>query len=108
MSIEQPDVVDAIGLETSSGKVILTIADHLSWDAEDEHIIALQNKINTYIAFVESGEIHSIYPNSAGREPIIEIVMRLPPSRAGDEFLSQVRSILEPTGIGLRSRTLEE
>jgi hypothetical protein len=87
MSVEQPDVVDVIGIETASGNVILTISDHLSWDAEDEHIFALQNKINTYLSFIESGELHSVYPDSTGREPIIEIVMRSPPSQAGVEFL---------------------
>ncbi|MGK3997188.1 DUF6572 domain-containing protein [Sorangium sp. So ce1024] len=108
MSIEQADVVDAIGIEVSSGKVILTIADHLDWEKEQEHLIALQDKINTYIAFIESGELHGAYPDSAGREPVIEIVMRLSPSLAGVAFLNQVRPILESSGIELRSRTLED
>jgi hypothetical protein len=108
MSIEQVDTVDAIGIETSSGKLILTIADHLSWEQEQDHLLALQNKINTYLGFVESGELQAVYPDSVGREPVIEIVMKLPPSRGGVEFLRRVRPILESSGIGLRSRTLEE
>ena len=108
MSIEQADTVDAIGIETSSGKVILTIADHLSWEEEHDHLLALQNKINTYLAFVESGELHAVYPDSVDREPVIEIVMKLPPSRAGIEFLGRIQPILESSGIGLRSRIFEE
>lgn len=108
MSIEQTDVIDAIGIELSSGKVILTISDHLDWEEEQYHLIALQNKINTYIAFIESGELHNAYPDSLDREAVIEVVMRLPPSPAGAGFLDQVRPILESSGIGLRSRTLEE
>ena len=72
MSVLDEDVVGAIGVETTSGKVILTVADHLDWADEKGHLLALQKKLNGYLAFVESGELNEVYPDSRGREPVIE------------------------------------
>lgn len=47
------------------------ISDHLDWDDELEHIHALQEKINAYLRFVESGEILGKYPQAAGKTPVI-------------------------------------
>ncbi len=45
MSIEQVEKIDFIST-TSEGKVELTISDHLEWDAENNHLLILQNKLN--------------------------------------------------------------
>ena len=38
MSVDQTNVVDAIGLDNQSGELVLTISDHLVWgDAKSEH-----------------------------------------------------------------------
>jgi len=108
MSIEQTDVVDAIGVEVSSGKVILTISDHLDWSDEKGHMLALQNKINTYLRFIESSELVSVYPEAKGREQVIDIVARVSLSEAGEGFFREVQRTLEPTGIQVRFRVLHE
>ena len=107
MSVEQADTIDLIGVEAATGKVVLTISDHLDWDENNEHVLILQDKINSYLAFIESGELVSAYPDGEGRVPVIEVVMRLPPPQVGLEFLNRVGAILGPTGIELRHRVLE-
>ena len=47
MSIEQSDVIDVIS--TNGDRVILAISDHLDWDDEAGHVLALQDKINAYL-----------------------------------------------------------
>ena len=106
MSIEHADEIDAIGLETASGKVILTISDHLDWLDEKEHLLALQEKLNAYIRFVESGELLTAYPNAAKRKPVIDLVTRLELPQAGVRFLDRVRPMLDSAGIELRTRVL--
>jgi hypothetical protein len=106
MSIDQANVVDFIGIEGSS--VVLTISDHLGWDDEDEHLLALQEKINAYLRFVESGEILDTYPQAAGKTPVINVVMHVPPSPGGSEFLDRIRSILTDAGFKLRARVLDQ
>lgn len=108
MSIEQRDRVDAIGLDPASGKVILTISDHLDWDDEEAHLVALQEKMNAYLRFVESGELRTAYPDAVGRTPVIDVVGRVEPSRLAVQFFDRVRPILNSAGIELRIRGLPQ
>ena len=98
--------IDAIGVETSSGKVVLTIADHLDWSDESGHLLALQRKLSAYLAFVESGELNEVYPDSLGRNQVIDIVCQFPMPGAGKKFLDEARVVLESAGIELRSYVL--
>jgi len=60
MSIEQADKIDFVNIEDKTGDVLLSISDHLSWDeGEGEHLLMLQAKLNTYLAFIEGGQMYS-------------------------------------------------
>ena len=77
MSIDQTNVVDAIGVDNATGDVVLTIADHLEWTGSDnEHLLLLQEKLNTYLSFVESGELLEAYPDAKGRTVLIDVVCK--------------------------------
>ncbi len=108
MSIEQSDRVDAVGVDASSGKVILTISDHLDWSDESSHLLALQDMLNTYLRFIESGELLSAYPDATGRKLVIDVVRRLEIPTSGLRFLEEVRPILGSTSIELRTRVLPD
>ena len=103
MAIEKTGVVDAIGIENTSGDVILTIADHLPWDGDEtQHLEMLQEKINTYLRFIGSGELLKAYPAAHGKRAIISLVGRCQPSPSGMRFLAAARKTLEGGGIGFR------
>ena len=55
MSDENKSVIDIISLDKDDVE-ILTIADHLEWYKENEHLILLQDKINAYLTAIENGE----------------------------------------------------
>lgn len=96
MSIEDQDSVDVIGVN-ESGIVVLTISDHLKWD--DDHLYLLQEKINTYLAFIESGEVYETYPNSKGKEFKINVVCKYEPSPAAIQFISKCTTIINQAGF---------
>jgi hypothetical protein len=106
VSIDQLDVVDAVGVESASGKLILSIADHLSWEEEEEHLLALKNKLNAYLAYIESGQLFEAYPDSRGRVVLIDVVAKFSPSAAAETFLRQAAVTLREAGYELRFRTL--
>ena len=108
MSIEQSDRVDAVGVDASSGKVILTISDDLDWSDESSHLLALQDKLNAYLQFIESGELLSADPDATRRKVVIDVVTRLEIPTSGLRFLEEVRPILGSTGIELRTRVLPD
>jgi hypothetical protein len=45
--------VDAIGIDKGSGSVVLTIFDGWDWKNEEAHLLSLQNKLDTYMEFIE-------------------------------------------------------
>lgn len=65
MTIEQLDKVDVIANDNE--KVILVISDHLEWDDQNEKLLLLQDKLNLYLSFIESGEIFEQYPIAKGK-----------------------------------------
>ena len=103
MAIEKTNVVVAVGIEKSTGDVILTIADHLDWESsETEHLQMLQDKLNTYLRFIESGELLQTYPSAVGRRPVISLVGRCEPSAAALRFVATARQTIEAAGFGFR------
>ena len=104
MSVCDTKVVDAIGVEDASGKVILTVSDHLEWN--EGHLPLLQDKLNTYIAFIESGELLVAYPDAKGRQPVIDVVCQHEPNHDAETFFIQVRSALEAADVEFRHRVL--
>ena len=97
MSIEQADIVDAIGVDKETGGVVLTISDHLEWS--NEHLLLLQEKVNLYIGFVEAGDLVAVYPDAKGRQVSINVVFKYPPDVRGKNFLDRVGPIVEQAGI---------
>ena len=73
MSIEDPNVIDFVSLD-QNGNVFLTISDHLEWDADNEHLLLLQEKINSYLSSIESGDIYKKYPKAKGLKIIINLM----------------------------------
>ena len=99
MSIEQRSVVDAVGISNHDGHAILTIADHLPWLSDNEHLLILQDKINDYLAFLESGEIYDAYPQAHGREIEIQVICKYPPAGDGVRFLELARETVRKAGF---------
>ena len=101
MAVTEPDVVDFIST-TVDGFVELTIADHLEWDHQNEHLVLLENKIAAYLDFVESGQLEQNYPAALNRKVIFGIEVQFAPDEHGEIFLSNVKSFLESKGFGFR------
>jgi hypothetical protein len=63
MSNDQTNSVDFATVDEASGDLWLTISDHLPWDQDEgSHLTFLQNKLNLYLRFVETGEVFKKYP----------------------------------------------
>lgn len=110
MSVEDVNKIDSIGIPYDSADIVsLAISDHLEWDCPvEEHLYKLQEKINSYIAFIESGEIDESFPAAKGRGlKIIEICFKYPPPEKAIYFLGQVSDILGTIGISLKYKVFE-
>ncbi len=100
MSVENSQVIDAISINPQD-VVVLTISDHLEWDAQDEHLMVLQNKINAYLEVIESGEIYESYPDAMGKKFQIGIAFKFSPNEEAVDFLKKVKEVLAESGYEL-------
>jgi hypothetical protein len=105
MSIEQGDKIDFVNIEYQTGDVLLSISDHLSWD-EDEghHLLLLQTKLNTYLAFVEGGQMYRQIPEAMGRRVVINLVSKFPLSEEATKFFQLASAAISDAGFSLRFR----
>ena len=106
MSIDQKDKVDLLSI-SPDGKVMLTISDHLPWDENKEHLFVLQDKLNSYLIFIESGEIFESYPTAKNKSFIIDVVMKYKPNKVALVFLTRTKETFENIGVQLRWRKLD-
>ncbi|MHB1530030.1 MAG: DUF6572 domain-containing protein [Acidiferrobacteraceae bacterium] len=105
MSIDQTDTIDFVTIENGSGDVLLTISDHLDWDqAEGTHLVLLQSKLNAYLRFIESGELQKKFPESIGRDVVINLVSKFPLSEKAAIFLKRAEGAISNAGFRLQSK----
>ncbi len=105
MSVDQTNVIDAIGVDNMTGDLVLTITDHIEWtECDNEHLILLQEKLNTYLSFVESGEILQTYLDAKDRVILIDVVCKYPLNEQAKCFFNQVTAIIIDAGMKLRYR----
>jgi hypothetical protein len=107
MSVDQRKIVDFVGTKPS-GEIELTISDHLPWDKKNTHLLILQDKINDYLDFIESGQLFESYPTAKGKKIIICVLLKYHPSGDGPEFLERSRKTITDTGLGFRWEILIE
>jgi hypothetical protein len=105
MSVEQIQVVDFVGIDTT-GRTVLTISDHLSWDDMKSHLFTLQEKLNAYLRFIESGEMTEKWSDLAGRAILISVVLKFPIPNDAGWFFAQTSAAIEGAGFSFETRTL--
>ena len=108
MGLYESDKIDAIGIEKSSGKVILSIFDGLDWQSSYDHLVELQAKLNAYFDFVESGQMEEAYPASSGREVVINIITKQVLHPLGQELLERAAEACGDLNIEIRTQVLPD
>jgi hypothetical protein len=105
MSLDDLEVIDAVGTERDSGTVVLSLFDAWDWDDEKAHLTALQAKLNAYFGFVESGQIYEVYPAVAEKALRIDIVSRYPVPDAALTLLEKATTAASQLNITITHRT---
>lgn len=109
MSIDNSNVVDAVHVDGRTDEVILTITDHLGWaDSSGEHLLLLQEKINSYLRFIEGGDLLRAYPKALGKRAVIDVVGKYQLNDEAKRFYELATPRIEAAGIGLRFRLSSE
>lgn len=97
MTVDNLESIDFIST-SPEGDIVLTISDHLVW-GDDEHLYILQEKINKYIDFIESGDVYENYEQAIGKKFVIELIYRFDPLVGDLKFMDKIKNFLSSIGI---------
>jgi hypothetical protein len=101
VTIDQPDKIDGMGFRPD-GRFEMDIYDHLDWSDEVGHLALVQDKINNYLSFLNSGQAQELYPDrmpTAFADPCILIDFAESPPATAVAMLASYSAQLAPHGI---------
>lgn len=86
----------------------LIVTDHLPWN--DAHLRLLQEKINSYIAFVESGQLTRMKepPIPLSPDVLVSLAAQYQPNEEAKVFLKYLEEFLKRSGIGFELKVHSE
>lgn len=89
MAVTDSNVVDGIAYDLDKNTLIMEIYDHLSFDGDFEydHILMLQEKLNTYLWYIDSKQYLEVYPNKNFINFIINIHFLHPLTEDSKKFI---------------------
>jgi hypothetical protein len=102
VSVEQTGSIDVISIDVPRAEVVLTVSDHLDWSNEVDHYRLIQTKLNSYLRFVESGEIFEHKPEAKNMTVVFRIVFKYAPNQRARQFLMQLSKVVESAGFCFR------
>jgi len=75
MAVTDVNVIDGIAFDDDNKTLIMEIYDHLHFEGkfEFDHIVILQDKLNTYLWYIESKQYADIYPDKQFDNFVINI-----------------------------------
>jgi len=100
MSISDAGTIDGMGIDRASGDLVLNISDHLDWADEKGHLTALENKVNAYLDYLQSGQLVEDMPEAKGRRPRIAVYQQFAAPDGATEVLERLGAALHAHGIG--------
>ena len=88
--------------------LVLLLTDYLAWEGPDaprelEHLSLLQDKINAYVSFLESGQFKESYPGEDFAMAAIQVHFKHPITENCEKFLSAVQDQVGQLGVKIET-----
>lgn len=100
--IDNPNVIDAIGINENTQAIELHVSDNLDFLDEEHHLKMLQDKLESYLAYVQSGGLEEVFQEEAyARRVYFVINFNYEPTVNIKEFLEYIKLNLEMNDINL-------
>ncbi len=80
---------------------MLSLIDALDWEDEPAHLRLLQSKLESYLTFVESGEVFESYPAARGKPVRIDAIFRYAPTDGAVELLQRAKDVAASVAVSL-------
>lgn len=105
--VGDPTRIDIVTHDPDTDAVVLIMTEMREWGSGGRLLPDLQAKFNTYLSFVESGQLAEKYPSWREKPVRIRVDCARPPGPMEREFFRRVeREWLAPASIGLEVAVL--
>ncbi|MCB0712376.1 MAG: hypothetical protein KDD67_08620 [Ignavibacteriae bacterium] len=105
--VENPDIIDLITPDPTSGEVVLLIIEERPWGSDKNQLVQFDEKLNRYLAYILDGFLGRQYPQYENTPVRIQIdCVDEPTDERSLRFLEGVGMVCEQNGIGFRVRTV--
>jgi glycerophosphoryl diester phosphodiesterase len=103
MTLKTSKMIGVAAVSHDGTTLNLHLLDDLIWTENDmEHVLLLQEKINSYLAYIESDEVYEKFPQARGKKFLIRVDTKYPPtSEAGLHFLAKAKPFLQNANVDL-------
>ena len=99
MTIEQTGVIDIISISADDTIANLIISDHLPWNENvRDHLLLLQEKINEYLEFVESGTLYEARPDLREKRLVLKVIAKYTLPIEAEDFYKALQQRLASSG----------
>ncbi len=98
MTIEDTDKVDWVAWK--GDRLLLVITDHLEWTDFEAHAELLRSKIESYVTYIESGQLWELPRAPKSVDVVIELALKEKPPPAATSLFHSVEHVLQDRGIG--------
>lgn len=92
LNIEKTNTLDGVGYDEENQRLIMFLSDGMDWHDEARHLFLLQEKINNYIAYIETKQYLKSYTNVKQIE--IQICFCFKETDNCIKFLKQVEKLI--------------
>ncbi len=63
LNVERTDAIDGLAFDKETKSLILLLADGMDWSDENRHLFLLQEKLNSYILYIDTRQFEGKYPD---------------------------------------------
>jgi hypothetical protein len=101
MTITDANTIDLLATRPGSSEVQLIVSDHLDWADIQDHCRLLQEKLNRYLAFIESGEANRHPQVQAIAAPTfsLKVISVYEVPAESRDFFDRARDIIQAAGV---------
>lgn len=105
MAVEDPGRIDFV-VKTPTGEALLVMVENRPCEDSSQQLVELQEKLNSYVAFVVDGDLVTQYPELNGLPVRIELRHAGPLTKGVTEFLGKVKKSLSGFSITFQCREI--
>jgi beta-galactosidase GanA len=104
-TVEERDVIDLVAVKPE-GDVILGLVWLGPLDSKERNL-ELQERINIYLAYWDSGQLVADFPDAAWKDITIRVMLDQEPGDEGQWFLGELTKLVKTLGVGFEYQLLE-